>query len=288
MLITCLTQYWTLTKPRVVWLVIFCSIIGMCLATPDLPNSGLVICSSLGIWFLASSAFAINCLLERKIDARMIRTAHRPLIHGQITQIQTLTLATIFSSTGILILYFFVNSLTMWLTFLTFFGYTVVYTIILKPTTSQNIVLGGLFGAMPPALGWSAIANVVSMQAWILVLIIFVWTPPHFWTLALYQRTDYIKSGLPMLPITHGIKITQFYILVYSVVLSFVTMLPFLVHMSGLVYLVIAIGLNLIFLYYACQVYYFYTDAIARKMFVFSILYLTFLFTALLIDHYFN
>jgi protoheme IX farnesyltransferase len=184
------------------------------------------------------------------------------------------------------VLYTLVNPLTMWLTFATFVGYAVIYTIILKPATPQNIVIGGLSGAMPPALGWAAVANDLPMQAWILVLIIFVWTPPHFWALALYRRDDYAKSGLPMLPITHGMELTQFHILLYTIALFATTMLPYAVRMSGLVYLASAIVLGAIFLRYAWRIYRDYSDQLARKTFTYSIIYLSLLFAALLVDHY--
>jgi protoheme IX farnesyltransferase len=199
---------------------------------------------------------------------------------------QTLIFSGVIGGAGMWVLYNFVNPLTMWLTFATFVGYAVIYTMILKPATPQNIVIGGLSGAMPPALGWAAIANDVPMQAWILVLIIFVWTPPHFWALALYRRDEYAKSGLPMLPITHGKEFTQFHIWLYTIALVATTMLPFAVGMSGLIYLGAVAILDVIFLWYAWQVYRHYTDMIARKMFAYSIVYLSLLFAALLIDHY--
>ena len=210
-----LAQYWALTKPRVTQLAVFCAVIGMFLATPELPDWHRVVFATLGIWLLAGAAFAINCLVEREIDSRMARTARRPMARGEITVGQTLMFSGVIGGLGMWVLYNLVNPLTMWLTFATFLGYAIIYTIILKPATPQNIVIGGLAGAMPPALGWAAIANDVPMQAWILVLIIFIWTPPHFWALALYRRDDYAKSGLPMLPITHGMKFTQLQILLY-------------------------------------------------------------------------
>ena len=279
-------QYWALTKPRVTQLAVFCAVIGMFLATPELPNWQRVVAATVGIWLLAGAAFAVNCLVERKIDSRMARTARRPMALGDISVTQTLVFSGVIGGIGMWVLYQFVNPLTMWLTFATFVGYAIIYTIILKPATSQNIVIGGLAGAMPPALGWAAMANEVPMQAWILVLIIFVWTPPHFWSLALYRRDDYAKSGLPMLPITHGMEFTRFHIWLYTIALVATTMLPFAVGMSGLIYLVSVIVLNLIFLWYAWQVYQHYTDQISRKMFAYSIIYLSLLFAALLVDHY--
>jgi protoheme IX farnesyltransferase len=283
-----IAQYWALTKPRVTQLAVFCAAIGMFLATPELPDWKILIAAIVGIWLLAGAAFAVNCLVEREIDSRMARTARRPMARGEITVAQTLVFSGVIGGLGMWVLYSFVNPLTMWLTFATFVGYAVIYTMILKPATPQNIVIGGLSGAMPPALGWAAIANDVPMQAWILVLIIFVWTPPHFWALALYRRDDYAKSGLPMLPVTHGLKFTQFHIWLYTIALVATTMLPFAVQMSGLIYLASATVLGVIFLRYAWKIYRHYTDLIARKTFAYSIIYLSLLFVALLVDHYFK
>lgn len=279
-------QYISLTKPRVTMLAVFCAVIGMFLATPDLPNMQVVIAATLGIWLLAGAAFAVNCLLEMEIDARMARTARRPSAQGEMTKSQIILFSAVIGGIGMWILYAWVNALTMWLTFVTFVGYALIYTIILKPSTPQNIVIGGLAGAMPPALGWAAIANDVPMQAWLLVLIIFVWTPPHFWALAMYRRDDYAKSGLPMLPITHGPEFTRFHIWLYTIALFATTMLPYATKMSGLIYLVSAIILGAMFLYYAWKIYRQYDDLLARKTFTFSIVYLSLLFLALLVDHY--
>jgi protoheme IX farnesyltransferase len=246
----------------------------------------LVIAATVGIWLLAGAAFAINCLVEREIDSRMARTARRPMARGEITVVQTLAFSGVIGGAGMWVLYNLVNPLTMWLTFATFVGYAVIYTIILKPATPQNIVIGGLSGAMPPALGWAAIANDVTMQAWILVLIIFVWTPPHFWALALYRRDDYAKSGLPMLPITHGMEFTRFHVWLYTIILVATSLLPYAVRMSGLMYLISAVVLGLIFLWYAWRIWRHYDDLLARKAFAYSIIYLSLLFAALLIDHY--
>jgi protoheme IX farnesyltransferase len=281
-----IAQYWALTKPRVTQLAVFCAVIGMFLSTPGLPDWRVVVAATMGIWLLAGAAFAVNCLVEREIDSRMARTARRPMARGEITVPQTLVFSGVIGGAGMWILFAFVNPLTMWLTFATFVGYAIIYTIILKPATPQNIVIGGLAGAMPPALGWAAIANDVPMQAWILVLIIFIWTPPHFWALALYRRDDYAKSGLPMLPITHGMQFTQFHVLLYTIALVGTTLLPFAVSMSGVIYLGAAAVLDVIFLWYAWQIYRRYTDQIARKTFAYSIIYLSLLFAALLVDHY--
>jgi len=257
------------------------------LASDEMPDWHAVVFGTIGIWLLAGAAFAVNCLAEREIDARMARTARRPMAMGDITVRQTVVFALVIGGLGMAILYYLVNPLTMWLTFVTFVGYALIYTLILKPATPQNIVIGGLSGAMPPALGWAAVANDVPMQAWLLVLIIFIWTPPHFWALAMYRRDDYARSGLPMLPVTHGLKFTQFHVWLYSIALAATTLLPYAVRMSGLIYLFSAIALNAGFLYYSWKMYRHYTDLIARKAFTYSIVYLALLFLALLIDHYF-
>jgi len=281
-----IAQYWALTKPRVTQLAVFCAVIGMFLATPGLPDWKIVIAATIGIWLLAGAAFAVNCLVEREIDARMARTARRPTARGDLTVTQTLAFSGVIGGLGMWVLYNLVNPLTMWLTFATFVGYAVIYTMILKPATPQNIVIGGLSGAMPPALGWAAVANDVPMQAWILVLIIFIWTPPHFWALALYRRDDFANAGLPMLPNTHGPELTRFHIWLYTIALVATTMLPFAVQMSGLMYLACAAVLGAIFLWYAWQIYRRYSDVLARKTFAYSIIYLSLLFAALLVDHY--
>ena len=283
-----LAQYWTLTKPRVTQLAVFCAVIGMFLATDGFPGWQVLIAGSLGIWLLAGAAFAFNCLLESEIDARMARTARRATAMGELTKTQTVVFSLLIGGAGMWLLYALVNPLTMWLTFVTFIGYAIIYTLILKPTTPQNIVIGGLSGAMPPALGWAAVANDVPMEAWLLVLIIFVWTPPHFWALAMYRRDDYARSGLPMLPITHGMNFTGLHVWLYAIVLAATTMLPFAVQMSGLVYLASAIVLNALFLRHAWLVYKHYSDIVARKAFTYSIVYLSLLFAALLVDHYFK
>ena len=279
-------QYLALTKPRVTQLAVFCAVIGMFLATDGLPDWRIVLAATAGIWLLAGAAFAVNCLLEAEIDARMARTARRATANGELTKTQTIVFSAIIGALGMWVLYTLVNPLTMWLTLVTFVGYAVIYTVILKPATPQNIVIGGLSGAMPPALGWAAIANDVPMQAWLLVLIIFVWTPPHFWALAMYRRHDYARSGLPMLPVTHGMNFTGFHVWLYSIALAATTLLPFAVRMSGLIYLVSAVILNAVFLWHGWQVYRHYSDLRARKAFTWSIVYLSLLFAALLLDHY--
>jgi heme o synthase len=279
-------QYLALTKPRVTQLAVFCAVIGMFLATPGMVPWQILVGGTIGIGLLAGAAFAINCLVEQKIDALMRRTAWRPSANGQITSWQIIVFSCVLGSIGMWVLYTYTNSLTMWLTLATFVGYAVIYTIILKPSTPQNIVIGGASGAMPPALGWAAVTGSVPHQAWILVLIIFVWTPPHFWSLALYRRQDYLKAGLPMLPNTHGEKYTRLQILLYTIVLFGVSLLPYAVSMSGMVYLVAAVVLGAIFLGYAWKIYRAYSDELAKRAFRYSIVYLSLLFAALLVDHY--
>ncbi len=279
-------QYLVLTKPRVTQLAVFCAVIGMFLATPGMPPLDRVLAATIGIWLLAAAAFAVNCLIEQQIDARMARTRHRATARGDITPMQTIITSGVLGGLGMLVLHTWVNALTMWLTFATFVGYAVIYTVLLKPRTPQNIVIGGLSGAMPPALGWAAVADAVPAQAWLLVLIIFVWTPPHFWALALYRSGDYASAGLPMLPVTHGNRFTRLQILLYSVALLATTMLPYVIRMSGVIYLVSSVALGLCFIWYAWCLYRSYSDELARKTFKFSILYLALLFGALLVDHW--
>ena len=279
-------QYLVLTKPRVTQLAVFCAVIGMFLATPGMPDLQRVVAGTIGIWLLAAAAFAINCLIEQQIDARMLRTARRATAQGTISTAQVLLLSGLLGGIGMFVLYRWVNPLTMWLTFATFVGYAIIYTMILKPRTPQNIVIGGLSGAMPPALGWAAIADSVPAEAWLLVLIIFIWTPPHFWALALYRSHDYARAGLPMLPVTHGQQFTRLHILLYSVALVATTVLPYIVQMSGWLYLVSALVLGLMFVHYAWRLYKDYSDELSRKLFRFSILYLSLLFAALLVDHW--
>ena len=279
-------QYLVLTKPRVTQLAVFCAVIGMFLASPGLPDLGLVIAGTVGIWLLAAAAFAVNCLIEQEIDARMLRTARRATARGTISNTQVILMSGGLGGLGMVVLYNLVNPLTMWLTFATFVGYAIIYTIILKPLTPQNIVIGGLSGAMPPALGWATVADSVPAEAWILVLIIFIWTPPHFWALALYRNNDYAKAGLPMLPVTHGNQFTRLHILLYSLALMATTLLPYAIRMSGELYLLSALVLGGMFVSYAWRLYRQYSDELARSMFRFSILYLALLFGALLVDHW--
>jgi len=258
----------------------------MFLAVPGVPPAGPVLFGTLGIALVAGAAAAINCLVEQNIDKLMRRTSWRPLPRGQISSGHTLAFAALMGSVGLGILHTLVNPLTMWLTLGTFLGYAVVYTVLLKPATPQNIVIGGASGAMPPVLGWAAVTGDVSAEALLLFLIIFVWTPPHFWSLALYRRDDYANARLPMLPVTHGVHYTQVMIVLYTVALSGVTLMPYALKMSGALYLAAAVILGGMFIRYAVQLYRAYSDRLARAMFRFSIVYLAALFSALLLDHY--
>ena len=280
-------QFFALAKPRVVSLIVFTAVIGMYLATPGMVALPSLLFGAIGIALVAGSAAAVNCLLEQKVDALMARTRARPLPMGQIDSAEALAFAAIVGAIGVTLLYSFVNPLTMWLTLATFVGYTFVYTVVLKPRTPQNIVIGGAAGAMPPVLGWAAVTGEVSADALLLFLIIFTWTPPHFWSLALYRRKEYAKAGVPMLPVTHGERYTRRHVLLYTMFLFAVSLLPFITHMSGLIYLASAIALGGIFLTYAIRLYYRYSDRLAHATFRYSIVYLALLFAALLIDHYF-
>jgi len=279
-------QFYALTKPRVVRLIVFCAVIGMLLAVPGLPDWRLALAATVGIWLVSAAAAAFNCLVEQRIDARMARTAWRPTARGQLTNTQTLTFSAVLCAAGSVLLYVAVNPLTMWLTLATFIGYAVIYTVVLKPMTPQNIVIGGASGAMPPVLGWAAIRGEVGSEALIMCLIIFLWTPPHFWALALYRVEDYRKSGLPMLPVTHGSEFTRLQVFLYTLVLFAGTLLPFVSGMSGWIYLGAAVLLNAVFIGYAWKLWRKYSDQLARKTFRYSILYLSLLFAALLVDHY--
>ena len=281
-----LAQYWALTKPRVTQLAIFCAVIGMFLSTAELPPWRIVVLATLGIWLLAGAGFAVNSLIEKHIDQKMARTRMRPLPRGDLSPWQAIVFSGLLGGVGMWILGEFVNLMTMWLTFATFVGYAVVYTVLLKPYTPQNIVIGGMSGAMPPVLGWAAITNSAPAEAWLLALIIFVWTPPHFWALALYRLDDYRKAGLPMLPVTHGVALTRLHILMYTLVLVAVTLLPFAIRMAGLLYLTAALILGAIFVGYAWKLHRSYSDKLARTTFNYSIVYLAALFAALLIDKF--
>ncbi|OYU44636.1 MAG: protoheme IX farnesyltransferase [Burkholderiales bacterium PBB4] len=282
-------QFHALTKPRVIQLIVFCALIGMVLAVPGLPSweeVRLALLACLGIYLVAGAAAAFNCIVEKGIDAKMKRTAWRPTARGELTDTQTLLFSGVLCGAGSAILYVWVNPLTMWLTFATFVGYAVIYTVILKPLTPQNIVIGGASGAMPPVLGWAAMTGDVGPQAMVLFLIIFLWTPPHFWALALYRVEDYRKSGLPMLPVTHGSEFTRLQILLYTFILAAACMLPFMLGMSSWFYLLVAVGLSIGFCSYAWRLRAQYSDELARATFRFSLIHLSALFAALLIDHY--
>jgi protoheme IX farnesyltransferase len=282
-------QFHALTKPRVIQLIVFCALIGMVLAVPGVPNMAeirLALLACLGIWLVAAAAAAFNCIVEKGIDAKMKRTAWRPTAKGELADWQTLLFSGILCTLGSVLLYVWVNPLTMWLTFATFVGYAVIYTVILKPRTPQNIVIGGASGAMPPVLGWAAMAGNVGPEPLILFLIIFLWTPPHFWALALYRVEDYRKSGLPMLPVTHGNAFTRLQILLYTIILFAACLLPYVYGMSSWLYLVVAVILSLGFCGYGFQLWRHYSDELARRTFRFSLIHLSVLFAALLVDHY--
>lgn len=281
-----LKGFLSLCKPRVTALIVFTAIIGMLMATPCMVSIPLLIATTVGIAFSSGAAAAFNCLIEHKIDAVMARTRARALPTGQVSSSQTVFFASLLGATGLSILYYFVNPLTMWLTFATFVGYAVIYTVFLKPATPMNIVIGGASGAMPPILGWAAVTNTVSPESLIMFLIIFSWTPPHFWALALYRREEYAKVGMPMLPVTHGEKFTLLHILLYTIILVAVSLMPYALGMSGLVYLLSTIILDGIFMAYVIGLYQNYSDDLAKRTFKYSIIYLMLLFAALLIDHY--
>ncbi|HVE53009.1 MAG TPA: heme o synthase [Ramlibacter sp.] len=282
-------QFYALMKPRVIQLIVFCALIGMVLAVPGLPSwpeVRVALLACLGIWLVAGAAAAFNCLVEKGIDAKMRRTAWRPTAKGELSDRQTLLFSAALCALGSWVLYAWVNPLTMWLTLATFVGYAVIYTVILKPLTPQNIVIGGASGAMPPVLGWAALRGDVGPEAFILFLIIFLWTPPHFWALALYRVEDYRKSGLPMLPVTHGNEFTRLQILLYTIVLFAACLMPFAYGMSSWTYLVAALALSAGFTWYGFRLWREYSDALARQTFRFSLIHLSALFAALLLDHY--
>jgi len=279
-------QFLALCKLRVVSLIVFTAVIGMFLAVPDLPAWQPLWAGTLGIALVAAAAAAFNCLVEQKIDAVMARTRARPLPQGELTNTQTLIFAGVVGGIGLYLLNTYVNALTMWLTLATFVGYAVIYTVILKPATPQNIVIGGASGAMPPVLGWAAVTGEIHHDALLLFLIIFAWTPPHFWALALYRKDEYAKAGLPMLPITHGDAYTRLHVLLYTLLLFAVSMLPVGTGMGGWIYLIGATVLGGWFIVYGWRLYRHYSDALARETFRFSIWYLSLLFAVMLVDHY--
>ena len=280
-------DYYELTKPRVVLLIVFTAIVGMFLAVPGWPGIGALVFGTLGIGLSASSAAAINHLFDARIDMQMTRTRGRPLPQGKLSEAHAMGFAAILCALGMLILWFLVNPLTAVLTFASLIGYAVIYTVYLKRATPQNIVIGGAAGAAPPVLGWAAVTGDVNADALLLFLIIFVWTPPHFWALAIARKADYEKAGIPMLPVTHGTDFTRQFILLYTILLVLVTILPYLSGMSGLIYLAAALSLGGVFLWYAIRLRLNDNPRLPMRVFKYSINYLMFLFAALLVDHYF-
>ena len=281
-------DYYELTKPRVVMLIVFTAIVGMFLSVPDWPGIEPLIYGTLGIGMAASSAAVFNHVLDHRTDILMMRTRGRPLPQGKLTEKSALIFASVLCVAAMIILWFLVNPLTAVLTFFSLIGYAVIYTVWLKRATPQNIVIGGAAGAAPPILGWTAVTNEVTSEPLLLFLIVFVWTPPHFWALAIARLEEYAKVEIPMLPVTHGVPYTRLNILLYSILLLLVTLMPYLIGMSGLIYLLAAIGLGVYFLYYAIRMYRDHEDEeLPMRMFKYSISYLGFLFAALLIDHYF-
>ncbi len=279
-----LSAFFALCKPRVNTLIVFTAMIGMWLADPAMAHPTRFFVASIGIALVAGAAAAINCLLERTSDALMARTRMRATARGAISATETLTLATLIGGAGLWLLHAWINDLTMWLTLATFLGYAVIYTVVLKPMGPMNIVIGGAAGAMPPALGWAAMTGTLGVEAFTLFLLIFLWTPPHFWSLACYRRDEFARASLPMLPVTHGLQYTCRHILFYTVLLSLATLLPVWIGMSGWLYLFVALALNAGFLAYAIRLVRRYDDELSRKTFKYSIVYLTLLFTALIVD----
>jgi protoheme IX farnesyltransferase len=279
-------RYLELTKPRVVALITFTAIVGTLLASPGAPPLDALVWGNLGIALAAACAATLNQVLDRRIDAQMARTRARPLPTGQLSERQALVFAALLGVSAMTILAFLVNLLTAALTFLSLIGYAVIYTVWLKRATSQNIVIGGAAGAAPPVLGWAAVTNGIDPNALLLFLIIFVWTPPHFWALAIARRAEYARAGIPMLPVTHGVAHTRLQVLLYTVLLVVVTLMPFLTRMSGLLYLAAALLLNAGFLYYALALKISAREELPMRVFRFSVTYLMWLFAALLVDHY--
>jgi len=279
-------QFWRLTKPRVVSLIVFTAVIGMLLASPTLAPFPLIAAATIGIALVAGAAAAFNCLVEQKIDSVMARTRGRPTVIGTISTPQIMLFSGAVGGLGLAILWHAVNPLTMWLTLGTFVGYAVIYTVILKPATPQNIVIGGASGAMPPVLGWAAVTGDVTYQPLLLFLIIFAWTPPHFWALALYRRDEYARAGVPMLPVTHGEAFTRLHLLLYTLILVATTLLPFATRMAGGFYMGTVAVLDAVFLFYAVSIWRRYSDALAKRTFAYSIFFLAMLFAALMVDHF--
>ena len=283
---TLLKSYYQLCKPNVVYMMLICAFVGMLLAEQSVGSYSYLFVSLVGIAFCAASAAAINQVIDRKSDASMKRTDQRPLPKGELSATHASLFAVLIGFTGATILYVYVNTLTMLLTIASLIGYAFIYTVYLKRATPQNIVIGGLAGAAPPLLGWSAVTNTIDPYALLLVLIIFVWTPPHFWALAIYRKEEYAKESIPMLPVTHGVVFTKLQIVLYTIILFIVSLLPYVVLMSGIIYLISALALSSVFLYYSINLYFSDSDEDAMSTFQFSIYYIFLIFLALLIDHF--
>ena len=283
---TLLKSYYELCKPNVVYMMLICALVGMLLAEQYVSSYLYLFVSLSGIALCAASAAAINQVIDRETDASMTRTDQRPLPQGELSPTHASIFAFVIGVLGAMILYFFVNTLTMILTISSLIGYAFIYTVYLKRATPQNIVIGGLAGAAPPLLGWSSVTNTIDPYALLLVLIIFVWTPPHFWALAIYRKDEYAKESIPMLPVTHGVGFTKLQIVLYTIILFIVSVLPYIVLMSGIIYLVSALILSSIFLYYSIKLFVSEDNEIAMKTFQFSIYYIFLIFLALLVDHF--
>ena len=283
---TLLRSYYELCKPNVVYMMLICALVGMLLAEQYVSSYLYLFISLSGIALCAASAAAINQVIDRETDASMTRTDQRPLPQGELSPTHASIFALVLGVLGAMILYFFVNTLTMILTIASLIGYAFIYTVYLKRATPQNIVIGGLAGAAPPLLGWSSITNTIDPYALLLVLIIFVWTPPHFWALAIHRKDEYAKESIPMLPVTHGVEFTKLQIVLYTIILFIVSVLPYIVLMSGIIYLVSALILSSIFLYYSIKLFVSKDNDIAMKTFQFSIYYIFLIFLALLVDHF--
>ena len=279
-------SYYLLCKPNVVYMMLICAFVGMLLAEDSVSSISKICIALFGIALCSGSAAAINQVIDRKADAAMTRTDQRPLPQGELSAFNASCFAFVIGVLGALILYFFINTLTMVLTLASLIGYAFIYTVYLKRATPQNIVIGGLAGAAPPLLGWASISNSIDPYALLLVLIIFVWTPPHFWALAIYRKEEYAKESIPMLPVTHGVAFTKLQIVLYTIILFIVSILPYVVLMSGEIYLVSSVILSSIFLYYSIKLYITDDDSVAMKTFNFSIYYIFLIFIALLADHY--
>ena len=283
---TILKSYYQLCKPNVVYMMLICAFVGMLLAEETVSSFGYLFIALTGIALCSASAAAINQVIDRNTDASMTRTDQRPLPKGELSVIHASSFALVIGVIGSLILYFFVNKLTMILTIASLIGYAFIYTVYLKRATPQNIVIGGLAGAAPPLLGWSSITNTIDPYALLLVLIIFVWTPPHFWALAIYRKDEYARESIPMLPVTHGVLFTKLQIVLYTIILFIVSLLPYVVLMSGLIYLYSALILSSMYLYSTIKLYYSSDNEDAMKSFQFSIYYIFLIFLALLVDHF--